>query len=89
MARDDWFYESFAISKGLIHMVKKEHIIDFAFYISEKISLEDDNKIVPTYYVENEFRKWLNRKFRFEPPLTLKRKELRAAEQESPEESAP
>lgn len=69
---DDWFYKSFAIEKGLINMVRKEHIIDFSFYMVKKIQHQDDLAVVPPYYIENEFRKYLNRRFRFEPPLPLK-----------------
>ncbi len=74
LTSDDWFYKSFAIEKGLINMVRKEHIIDFSFYIVKKIQYQDDLAIVPPYFVENEFRRWLNKKFRFEPPLPLKKK---------------
>lgn len=74
---DDWFYRSFAIERGLINMVKKEHMIDFGFYISKKIEYQDDLSVVPPYYVENEFRKWCNRKFRFYPPLEMKKKSYR------------
>ncbi len=71
---DDWFYKSFAISKGLKEMIKKELFIEFSFYIVKKIQYQNDDKIVPDYYIENEFRRWLNRKFRMNPPLPLKRK---------------
>jgi hypothetical protein len=71
---EDWFYKSFAIEKGLLNMVKKEHIIEFSYYIIKKIKYQSDDAIVPSYYIENEFRKFLNRRFRLEPPLLLKRK---------------
>lgn len=71
---DDWFYKSFAIEKGLIEMVRKEHIVDFSFYIIKKIKYQADSAIVPPYYIENEFRRYLNRKFRINPPLQLKTK---------------
>jgi len=72
---DDWFYNSFAIERGLINMVRKEHIIDFSFYIVKKIQYQDDLSIVPPYYVENEFRRFLNRRFKFFPPLPLKKQD--------------
>lgn len=74
LTKDDWFYRSFAIEKGLMNMVKKEHIIDFGFYIVKKIEYQDDLAPVPPYYIDNEFRRWLNRKFRFFPPLPMKTK---------------
>jgi len=69
---DDWFYRSFAVEKGLINMAKREHVIDFSYKLALKMSKEDDNRIVPPYYVENEFRRYLNREFRLDPPLQLK-----------------
>jgi len=71
---DDWFYKSFAVQKGLKDMIKKEHFIDFSFYIVKKIQYQNDDTIVPDYYIENEFRRWLNRQFRTNPPLPLKKK---------------
>lgn len=72
LTKEDWFYKSFAIEKGLINMVKKEHMIEFAYYIVKKIQYQDDLTPVPPYYVNNEFRRFLNRKFRFQPPLPMK-----------------
>ena len=74
---DDWFYKSFAIEKGLIEMVRKEYILDFSFYIIKKIQYQVDTVVVPPYFIENEFRKYLNRKFRINPPLHLKTKHNR------------
>jgi len=74
LLEEDWFYKSFAIEKGLIKMVRKEHVVDFSYYIIKKIKYQDDDAIVPPFFIENEFRKYLNRRFRFDPPLQLKRK---------------
>lgn len=71
---DDWFYKSFAVQKGLIQMVRKEHIVKFAYYISKKMQYEDDDRQVPPYYIENEFRRYLNRNFRIDPQLPIKKK---------------
>jgi hypothetical protein len=70
---DDWFYKSFAVEKGLINMVRREHIISFAYMLATKMEKENDDKIVPPYYVENEFRRYLNREFKISPPLPMKR----------------
>jgi len=70
---DDWFYKSFAVQRGLILMTRKETIVDFAYYISKKMDYADDNAIVPPYYVENEFRTYLNKKFELDPQLPLKK----------------
>jgi hypothetical protein len=74
---DDWFYKSFAIEKGLIEMVRKEHVLDFSFYIIKKIQYQADTVVVPPYFIENEFRRYLNRKFKINPPLQLKIKHNR------------
>lgn len=71
---EDWFYRSFAVEKGLINMVRKEHIIEFSYFLAKRIKYQDDLAPVPPYFVENEFRRFLNRKFRLDPPLLLKKK---------------
>lgn len=71
---DDWFYRSFAIEQGLIKMVKRNYMVEFCYYIIKKIEHQNDQTIVSPYFVDNEFRKWLNRKFKFDPPLPLKTK---------------
>lgn len=70
--KEDWFYKSFAVEKGLINMTRKEHIIEFAYHIAKKIQYQDDFAVVTPYYIENEFRRFLNKKFRINPPLPLK-----------------
>lgn len=64
----DWYYDIFYIHDGLIKMVRKEYIYEFAIYISEIIHQKDDNEIVPKYWLDNEFRKWLNEKFDIDLP---------------------
>lgn len=70
----DWYYNIFYMDKGLIDLVKKEHLFEFANYLSEKMTKESDEKIVPYHYVENEFRKWINEKFKIYPKLPTERK---------------
>lgn len=74
LLHNDWFYSIFYIEPGLINMVRKEYFLEFADFLSNKISKEDDDKIVPKFYVENHFRIWLNNKFNLNPPLILKSK---------------
>jgi hypothetical protein len=69
----DWFYDAFYMDWGLIKMVRKEHLLEFARYLSEKMEREPDDKLVPSLYVENQFRMWLNNKFNLHPALPLKR----------------
>jgi hypothetical protein len=86
---DDWFYRSFAVEKGLIDMVRKEHIIDFSYWIAKRMEYQDDLRVVPQYYIENEFRKWLNRKFRLDPQLPLKKPKPRKRPRNVPKDLEP
>lgn len=82
---DDWFYKSFAVQRGLILMVRKEHVIHFAYYLAKKMEYMDDSAIVPAYYVENEFRTYMNKKFELNPQLPLKKKDNKPRELEKNE----
>jgi hypothetical protein len=53
-------------------MLNDKYKIQFAHYISEVADEQDDNEIVPDYFVENELRHWLNKRFFLDPPLTPK-----------------
>lgn len=66
---NDWFYNVFLIDKGLLKLVRKVYLIDFASEIADIMELEPDNKIVPKYYIDNEFRNYLNDRFNLHPPL--------------------
>lgn len=61
--KNDWFYNIFRVENGLIDLVKKEHLVTFASYLSDKMSKEDPNKEVPKKYVQDELRKWIDDKF--------------------------
>ena len=67
----DWFYDAFNVDKGLIEMVRKEHIMEFATHISNDIQKKDDDDIVPKNYLENKFRTFLNNKFKLKRPLGM------------------
>ena len=73
---DDWFYKVFMIDWGLIKMVRKEHLIKFAEEIADEMELKEDEEVVPIYYIENEFRKYLNDKFDLNPKLPFKTEEV-------------
>lgn len=64
----DWYYDVFYVNDGLIKMVRKEHIYEFTFFIAEEIQKKKDNQEVPKYWLDNEFRKWLNNKFDIDLP---------------------
>jgi len=65
---NDWYYDVFFVSDGLVKMVRKEHIYEFALFISNEIEKKDDNLTVPPYWLDNQFRKWLNDKFDLDLP---------------------
>lgn len=78
----DWYYDVFYVNDGLIKMVRKEHIYEFTFFIAEEIQKKKDNQEVPKYWLDNEFRKWLNNKFNVDLPTgktMIKHKEKQSA----------
>ena len=69
---NDWFYDAFVMDDKLIKMVKKEVIRDFAIDLAEIMEKEDDDKKVPENYIENELKKYLNKRFEITPEMGLK-----------------
>lgn len=69
---NDWFYSVFMVDWGLIKMIKKEHLLEFAHHVAEIMENEPDDKVAPIYYVENELKNFLNEKFNITPPMPLK-----------------
>jgi hypothetical protein len=65
----DYFYDVFHVNDGLINMVKQEHVYEFAAYISKEIQNKNDDQIVPNFWLDDEFRKWLNSKFNLDLPV--------------------
>ena len=50
-------------------MVRKEHIYEFTNFITNEIEHKDDNQEVPKYWLDDQFRKWLNNKFDLDLPV--------------------
>jgi len=69
----DRFSRAFVVSDRLIEALKPEVVDDFTSFISDKMSKEDDNKIVPQNYIENELKTYLNDNFDINPEIPLKR----------------
>lgn len=65
---NDWYYDVFYVHDGLTKMVKQVYIYEFTLYISEEIQKKGDNVVVPHFWLDNEFRKWLNEKFDIDLP---------------------
>lgn len=69
----DRFSRAFVVSDRLIDSLKPEVINEFTEHISTKMSSEDENKIVPDHYIENELKKFINNKFDVNPEIPLRK----------------
>lgn len=70
---DDPIKTAFVVSDGLVDMLKDEIVVEFTIFLSDKMSQENPDTIVPEYYIENEFRTYLNQAFKLNPELPLKK----------------
>ena len=50
-------------------MVKQVYVYEFTLFIVEEIQKKKDNQVVPYYWLDGEFRKWLNSKFDIDLPI--------------------
>ena len=50
-------------------MVKQVYVYEFTLFIVEEIQKKKDNQVVPHYWLDGEFRKWLNEKFDIDLPI--------------------
>ena len=69
----DRFSRAFVVSDRLIEALKPEVVNEFTTFISEKMSQEDDDKVVPDHYIENELKTYLNDNFDIDPEIPLKK----------------
>ncbi len=69
---NDPLFRVFFISDGLMTMINNKDRIKFARYLLKIISEISENDEVPTFYVENELRNWVNQKYLLDPPLPPK-----------------
>ena len=69
----DRFSRVFVVSDRLIEAIKPEVVDAFTTYISEKMSHEDENKVVPDHYIENELKTYINDKFDVNPEIPLRK----------------
>lgn len=68
----DRFTRAFIISDDLVSAIKPEILQEFSIYLSNKMSLLDRLSEVPEHFVENEFKSYLNNRFKVNPKLPLK-----------------
>ena len=69
----DRFSRAFVVSDRLIEALKPEVINNFTTFISNKMENEDDNKLVPDHYIENELKTYLNDTFDINPEIPMKK----------------
>lgn len=69
----DRFSRAFVVSDRLIEALKPEVVDAFTTFISEKMSQEDENKVVPDHYIENELKTYLNDNFDVNPEIPLRK----------------
>ena len=69
----DRFSRAFVVSDRLIEALKPEVVDTFTTFISEKMSQEDENTIVPDHYIENELKTYLNDNFDVSPEIPLRK----------------
>jgi hypothetical protein len=62
----------FFISDGLMKLMDESNKLKFAYHISDIASDRPDDEPVPEFFVENELRDWVNKRFLLDPPLAPK-----------------
>ena len=72
VAGDDPIKMAFVVSDGLVDMLRGETIMEFTLFLTDKMSKEVPEHVVPDFYIENELRTYLNQKFKLNPELPLK-----------------
>jgi len=68
----DRFTRAFVVSDNLVAAIRPEVLQQFSTDLSNKMSLEDPDGMVPENYIENELKMFLNDNFDIEPPIQLK-----------------
>lgn len=69
----DRFSRAFVVSDRLIEALKPEVVNSFTSFVSDKMEKEDDGKLVPDHYIENELKTYLNDNFDVNPAIPLKK----------------
>jgi hypothetical protein len=69
----DRFTRAFVVSDRLVEAIKPEVLQKFSLELSEKMASIDSNMEVPTHYIENELKNYLNRNFEINPEIPLKK----------------
>lgn len=70
----DKFTRCFVVGGNLVEIIRIDILQKFALHLGNKMSKKDPDEEVPDNYIENELRKYLNRKYDINPALKLIRK---------------
>lgn len=68
----DRFSRAFVVSDNIVGAIKDDVLRDFANYLSDKMSRKNPDEEVPEHYIENQLKRYLNRKFDIDPEIPLK-----------------
>jgi hypothetical protein len=68
----DRFTRAFVVSDGIVDIIKPDILREFALYISNKMNEKNPDETVPDNYIENELKKYLNRRYDIDPEIPLK-----------------
>jgi hypothetical protein len=70
----DRFTRAFVVSDNIVDVIKEDVLREFAIYLSDKMSRKNSDDEVPENYIENQLKRYLNRRFDIEPEIPLKQK---------------
>jgi hypothetical protein len=70
----DRFTRAFVVSDNIVDAIKEDILREFAIYLSDKMSRKNSDDEVPENYIENQLKRYLNRRFDIEPEIPLKQK---------------
>lgn len=68
----DRFTRAFVVSDKLVEAIKPEVLLEFSVYLSNVMAEKGPDEEVPSHYIENELKKYLNDKYEVDPQIPLK-----------------
>ena len=68
----DRFTRAFVVSDRLVEAIKPEVLLQFSIDLSKVMAEKNPDEEVPSHYIENELKKYLNDKYEIDPQIPLK-----------------
>lgn len=68
----DRFTRAFVVSDNLVAAIRPEVLQQFSNELSQRMSIENPDHLVPDHYIENELKEFLNKNFKVDPAIPLK-----------------